>query len=144
MLKSSFSYEFLIDLFQGFTYVAPSIIEDMSRLHHSFQTNSHGFRSPRKILSPELASQTYYDHYLFSIKKINYIFLRFNFKAAGSNGVIDHPGGAAFVEAMDTNDGSTAMSSSSRFTVKPATSNKQQQSNKSISPGIIEYLLISY
>jgi p70 ribosomal S6 kinase len=42
--------------FQGFTYVAPSIIEDMTRLHYSL---NNGHRSPRKMLSSEIASQTY-------------------------------------------------------------------------------------
>jgi p70 ribosomal S6 kinase len=37
--------------FKGFTYVAPSIIEDMTRVHN-------GYRSPRKVISPEAAFQT--------------------------------------------------------------------------------------
>jgi len=99
-------------VFLGFTYVAPSIIEDMSRLQYSVNT---GLRSPRKFLSPDSAFQT------------------LNFKMPGSNGVIDHPG-AASVEAMDTSDASNPISStSSRLTVKPSTINKQQL-NKSMSP----------
>ncbi|CAF0735730.1 unnamed protein product [Rotaria sordida] len=100
-------------VFLGFTYVAPSIIDDMSRLHYSLNT---GHRSPRKLLAPDTASQT------------------FHFKMSGSNGVID-PVGAASVEAMDTSDVSNPISSSSssRFTVKPLI-NIKQQPNKSMSP----------
>ena len=56
---------------------------------------------------------------------------------SGANGVTDHQGGAS-VEAMDTSDASNPISSSSssRFTVKQTTNNKQQ-SNKPISPGKI-------
>ncbi|CAF1085362.1 unnamed protein product [Rotaria sp. Silwood1] len=108
-------------VFLGFTYVAPSIIEDMSRLHYSLNS---GHRSPRKILSPEIASQT------------------FHFKMSGSNGVIDQVG-AASVEAMDTSDISNPMSSSSssRFTVKSST-NTKQQSNKPMSPGMILFFCL--
>ena len=68
------------------------------------------------------------------------ILLRFNFKTPVVNGVTDHPN-AASVEAMDTSDASNPISSSSsRFTVKPATNNKQQL-NKPMSPGRI---LLSY
>jgi hypothetical protein len=61
---------------------------------------------------------------------------------SGSNGVIDHPGGAS-VEAMDTSDPSNPLSSnSSRFTVKPSTINKQQ-SNKPMSPSMILTFLMN-
>jgi p70 ribosomal S6 kinase len=93
-------------VFLGFTYVAPSIIEDMTRVHN-------GFRSPRKVISPEAAFQT------------------FNFKMSGPNGSIDHPGGAS-VEAMDTSDVSNSISS--RFPVKSSIINRQQSSNKPMSP----------
>ncbi|CAF0839162.1 unnamed protein product [Adineta ricciae] len=91
-------------VFLGFTYVAPSIIEDMSRSHFAF---NNGHRSPRKILSPETAIQA------------------FNFKMSGSNGMIEHPG-AASVEAMDTGDSLNPISSSaSRFPGKTTTTTKQ-------------------
>ncbi|CAF1351326.1 unnamed protein product [Adineta ricciae] len=91
-------------VFLGFTYVAPSIIEDMSRSHFAF---NNGHRSPRKILSPETAIQA------------------FNFKMSGSNGMMEHPG-AASIEAMDTGDSVNPMSSSaSRFPGKSTITTKQ-------------------
>ncbi|CAF3809208.1 unnamed protein product [Rotaria magnacalcarata] len=99
-------------VFLGFTYVAPSIIEEMNR----FAFFNTGHRSPRKILSPEIASQT------------------FHFKISGSNGVLDHAN-CVPAEAMETNDDSNLLSSSSssRFAVKSFTNNKQQTT----SPGMI-------
>ncbi|CAM4954555.1 unnamed protein product [Rotaria socialis] len=92
-------------VFLGFTYVAPSIIEEMNR----FAFFNTGHRSPRKILSPEIASQT------------------FHFKISGSNGVLDHAN-CVSAEAMETNDDSNLLSSSSssRFAVKSCANNKQQ------------------
>lgn len=89
-------------VFLGFTYVAPSIIEDMNRSQH-FYANAHGVRSPRKVCSSELPSQT------------------FNFKLSGSNGVPEHAQ-AASVEAMDTGDSSTTMKPSN--TIQKPSSNK--------------------
>ena len=59
---------------------------------------------------------------------------------SGANGVTDHPG-AASVEAMDTSDASNLISSS-RFTAKPSTVNKQP-ANKSISPGRILFFTLN-
>ncbi|CAF0882631.1 unnamed protein product [Adineta steineri] len=100
-------------VFLGFTYVAPSIIEDMSRLHYP---HNGGHRSPRKLLSSDMCAQT------------------FNFKLSGVPGLNEHTG-AASVEAMDIGDNSNPLLSSatSRFTVKPTTTNKPN-TNKPMSP----------
>ncbi|CAF4387145.1 unnamed protein product, partial [Adineta steineri] len=88
-------------------------IEDMSRLHYP---HNGGHRSPRKILSSDMSAQT------------------FNFKLSGVPGLNEHTG-AASVEAMDIGDSSNPLLSSatSRFTVKPTTTNKPN-TNKPMSP----------
>jgi len=56
---------------KGFTYVAPSIIEDMSRLQYSF---NNGIRSPRKVLLPDTISQTYNQNFFFENLNSSFLF----------------------------------------------------------------------
>ncbi|CAF4269914.1 unnamed protein product [Rotaria socialis] len=92
-------------VFLGFTYVAPSIIEDMSRLDFS----NIGHRSPRKVFPPELLSHA------------------LHLKIPESNTINDQSSATA-IESKDTADNSLSR------TVRSSTLNRCQ-SNKSKSPG---------
>ncbi|CAF3911039.1 unnamed protein product [Rotaria sordida] len=94
-------------VFLGFTYVAPSIIEDMNRLDLS----NTGHRSPRKIIPSELISQT------------------LNMKISELNNINDHSN-TTINETKDNNDNSSSK------TVRSSTLNRYH-SNKSKSPGNI-------
>ncbi|CAF1010878.1 unnamed protein product [Rotaria magnacalcarata] len=94
-------------VFLGFTYVAPSIIEEMSRLDFT----NIGHRSPRKVFPPELLSHA------------------LHLKIPESNTINDQSSAAA-IESKDIADNSLSR------TVRSSTLNRCQ-SNKSKSPGNI-------
>ncbi|CAF1019862.1 unnamed protein product [Rotaria sp. Silwood1] len=94
-------------VFLGFTYVAPSIIEDMNRLDLS----NYGLRSPRKMIPSELLTQT------------------LNMKISEPTNVNDQ----STTTIIETKDNSDSLSAR---TVRSSTLNRYP-SNKSKSPGNI-------
>ncbi|CAF1107047.1 unnamed protein product [Didymodactylos carnosus] len=116
-------------VFLGFTYIAPSILEDLSR--SQFFTNGHGHRSPRKISQEQLNNA-------YSFKSNgDHQFLHSSFVLKPSSSI----------EAMDTSEMATQISREvlNNYSAPPPSSSKTipQSTVKSQQPQLTSNMLHS-